>query len=57
MTSLDIAYNFRLSMKFSVHIMNSARAKIWFSFTNYFRSIVVLIFALTTLLCTPLQIK
>ena len=37
----DILYNFRLSVKFSIHTINNAREKIVFSCTNYFRPIVV----------------
>ena len=46
----DIPYNFRLSVKLSTHMINSARTKIEFSCTNYFRSIVTLVFAVTTAL-------
>ena len=46
----DIPYNFRLSVKFSIHTMNSTRAKIGLSCTNYFMSIVILAFALITTL-------
>ena len=46
----DIPYDFRLSVKFSIHMMNSARAKIGLSCTNYFMSIVILTFALITTL-------
>ena len=46
----DIPYNFRLSVKFSTHMMNSTVAKLEFSCTNYFRSVVVLLLALTTAL-------
>ena len=42
----EISYNFRLSVKFSVHMINSTRDKIGFNCTNYFRSIVVLVLAL-----------
>ena len=43
----DIPYNFRLSVKLSTHMINSARTKIEFGCTNYFRSIVTLVFAVT----------
>ena len=46
----DIPYDFRLSVKFSIHMMNSTRAKIGLSCTNYFMSIVILTFALITTL-------
>ena len=36
-----IPYNFRLSVKFSTHMINNTRGKIGFSCTNYFRQIVV----------------
>ena len=42
--------NFRLSVRFSTHMINSTREKIEFSFTNCFRSIVLLVFALATAL-------
>ena len=34
-TMFDIPYNFRLSVKFSIHTINNTREKIWFSYTNY----------------------
>ena len=37
----DIPHNFRLSVKFSTHMINNTREKIVFNCTNYFRSIVV----------------
>ena len=37
----DIPHNFRLSVKFSTHMINNTREKIAFNCTNYFRSIVV----------------
>ena len=46
----QISSNFRLSVKFSTHMINSTRQKIGFSYTNYFRSLVVLVFALVTAL-------
>ena len=36
-----IPYNFRLSVKFSTHMINNTSEKIGFSCTNYFRQIVV----------------
>ena len=44
----DIPYNFRLSVKFSTNMIDSTREKVGFSCTNYFRSIVVLVFVLST---------
>ena len=46
----DIPYSFKLSMKFSTHMSNSTREKIGFSCTNYFSSILVLVFALSAAL-------
>ena len=46
----DIPYNFLLSVKFSTHMTNNIREKIGFSCTNYFRPIVVIVFALATTL-------
>ena len=46
----DIRYSHRLSLNFSTDVMNSARAKIGFSCSNHFRSIVVIVFALITAL-------
>ena len=37
----DIPYNFRLSVKFSTHMVNNTTEKITFSCSNYFRPIVV----------------
>ena len=42
--------NFRLSVKFSTHMIKSAREKIDYNCTNCFRSIVLLVFALATAL-------
>ena len=42
--------NFRWSLNFSSHIMNSTRPKIGFSCTNFLRSIVVLVFAIISAL-------
>ena len=47
-TIFDIPYDFRLTVKFSTHKINSTRKKIGFSCTNYFRPIVVLAVALAT---------
>ena len=49
-TMFDNPYNFRLSVKFSTHMINSTREKIGFSCARYFRSILVLVFALATAL-------
>ena len=46
----DIPYNFRLSVKFSTHMINNTRGKIGLSFTSYFRPLVVVVFALATAL-------
>ena len=46
----DIPYNFRLSVKFSRHIINNTKEKIGSCCTNYFRPIVVLVFAVATAL-------
>ena len=43
-------YNFQLSVKFSTHMINSTREKIEFSCTSCFRSIALLVFALSTAL-------
>ena len=37
----DIPYNFRLSVKFSIDMINNTREKIGFSCPNYFRPIFV----------------
>ena len=46
----DIPYNLQLNVKISIHMMNSTRAKTGSSFTNYLRSIVMLVFGLTAAL-------
>ena len=43
-------YDFWLSVKFSIHMINSTREKIEFGCINCFRSIAVLIFVLATAL-------
>ena len=42
----NIPSNFRLSVKFSTHMINNTTEKIGFTCANYFRPIVVLVFTL-----------
>ena len=37
----EIPYNFRLTVEFSIRMINNTRERIWFSCTNYFMPIVV----------------
>lgn len=46
-TVVDFPYNFRLRVKFTIHMMNSTGAKIGLNCTKYFRSIVLLVLAHT----------
>ena len=41
----DIRCDFRLSVKFSTYMMNRTRANIGLTCTNYFRSIIAVVFA------------
>ena len=45
-----ITYNFRLSLRFSTHMINTTGAKVRFSCINYFKSIVVLVLYLSSLM-------
>ena len=42
----DISCNFRLSVKFSTHLINNTREKIAYSCTNHFRLIAVSVYLL-----------
>ena len=46
----DIPYNFQLSVKFSIHMINITKEKQGFMCTDYLRPIVLLVFALVTTL-------